>query len=104
MLVGAPGLADAGNKTDKTLTGALGLSRGQQYSVARTILLRHGWLVDVAFSDSSSSAQYGFKEVVCGNGFDAVCSARFIRKKQQIMVMLSPTQDGLLVQDVVNDL
>jgi hypothetical protein len=76
-----------------SLLKTLGLHAGQSYSLAKTQLIAKGWKVDTSYSQAHEAAEphsYGFNEVVCGRGWQAVCSARFLRKDQKIMLTLRP--------------
>lgn len=79
--------------TPSSLLKTLGLQAGQSYGLAKTQLIAKGWKVDSTYAparEAGEIAPYGFKEVVCGNGWHAVCSARFLRNDQEIMLTLRP--------------
>ena len=76
-----------------SLLKTLGLHAGQSYGLAKTQLIAKGWKVDTTYAQVREAGEpppYGFDEVVCGNGWQAVCSARFLRKDQEIMLTLRP--------------
>jgi len=83
---------------DEPLLKNRGLKAGQSYDSAKAQLLKKGWKVDVDYAATSFKFKppYGFKEVVCGNGRDAMCSDRFILKEQEIMLTLRP-EESLVV-------
>jgi len=87
---------------DSGLLKKLGLEKGQSYSTARATLVKRGWQIDYAHAENNQTSPYGFKEVVCGNGWQAVCSARFMRASQEIMLTLQPKKQ-LLVEGASND-
>ena len=75
----------------------LGLKEGQSYALARTQLIRKGWHVDANYALARDEMPpYRLKEVICGNGSNAVCSARFLRKDQEITLTLRPKKILLL--------
>lgn len=92
----------AGNRS---LLKELHLKKGQQYSDAKARLLSAGWMADssnVEESGPSPKTPYGFGEVACGNGWTAVCSARFLRGGREIVLTLQP-RNKLLVDDAWDD-
>jgi hypothetical protein len=83
----------------------LRIKKGQEYSLAKANLIKQGWHIAPTSEDLGNADQappYGFKEVICGNGYDAVCSAHFVRKNQEIMLTLRPKKH-LLVDGAWND-
>lgn len=90
---------------NRSLLKELHLKKDQQYSDAKARLLREGWKTDSSNVDESGpspKAPYGFGEVACGNGWMAVCSARFLRGDREIMLTLQPRNE-LLVDDAWDD-
>lgn len=88
-----------------SLLKTLGLKEGQSYSSAKTQLIGKGWKVDSTYAaarDAGETPPYGFKEVICGNGWQAVCSARFLRNGHEIMLTLRPKK-SLLVEGAWDD-
>jgi hypothetical protein len=88
-----------------SLLQTLGLKEGQSYVSARAQLIGKRWKVDLTYAatrDAGKTPPYGFKEVICGNGWQAVCSARFLRNGQKIMLTLRPNK-SLLVEGVWDD-
>lgn len=88
-----------------SLLKTLGLNEGQSYASAKTHLIGTGWKVDSTYAaarEGGETPPYGFKEVICGNGWQAVCSARFLRKGQEIMLTLRPKKT-LLVEGAWDD-
>jgi hypothetical protein len=82
------------------MLGEFHLRQGQDYSVVKAMLLKRGWDVDTQYGDGTNP--YGFKEVVCGSGWDAVCSARFLLGSRRILLTLKPKKT-LLVDGVWDD-
>jgi hypothetical protein len=87
-------------QTPPSLLGEFQVKQGQGYSVVKAMLLRRGWIVDGSYGNGQKP--YGFSEVVCGNGYDAVCSARFVLGKREILVTLKPGKT-LLVDGLWDD-
>lgn len=88
-----------------SLLKTLGLKEGQSYASAKTQLIHKGWKVDGAYAptrEEDETPPYGFKEVICGNGWQAVCSARFLRNDQAVMLTLQPRR-VLLVDGAWDD-
>ena len=91
--------------SEHSLLKELGLKSGELYASAKTKLLKAGWKVDMAHVDEMNllkSPPYGFREVVCGNGWDASCSARFLREGQEIMLSLRPKKT-LVIDEAWDD-
>lgn len=83
----------------------LGLREGQSYASAKTQLIQKGWKVDAAYASTHEAGEappYGFKEVICGHGWQAVCSARFLRSDKAVMLTLHPRK-VLLVSGASDD-
>lgn len=76
------------------------LKQGQEYSVVKVMLHKQGWANDTSYGDGTNP--YGFNEVVCGAGWDAICSARFVRGTRTILATLKPKKT-LLLDGVWND-
>lgn len=95
-----PLISEAAAQTPPSLLGELQVKQGQRYSVVKAMLLKRGWVTDGSYGDGSKP--YGFSEVVCGNGYDAVCSARFLLGKREILVTLKPDKT-LLVDGLWDD-
>lgn len=89
----------------ESLLKKLGLKPGLPYVSAKAQLIGRGWKVDseyVTLSSDNKPSPYGFTEVVCGNGWDAICSARFLRDDQKVMLTLRPKK-ALVVDGAWND-
>jgi hypothetical protein len=81
------------------------LKEGQSYTSAKTLLIDKGWEVDSTYAserDAGEMPPYGFTEVICGHGRQAVCSARFPRNGREIMLTLRPKKT-LLVEGAWED-
>jgi len=87
-------------RTPSSLLGEFNLKQGQLYSAVKTVLLEHGWAPDTQYGNGA--APFGLNEVVCGDGWDAVCSARFFLGSRKILVILKPKR-ALMVDDIYDD-
>ena len=67
---------------------------GESYSAVRKALYAAGWrAVPVDRSTLVRKAKpYGYDEMVCGEGHQAVCSANFAKAGQVICVLLTPRE------------
>jgi hypothetical protein len=80
--------------------GEFNFQQGQLYSVVKAVLLKRGWTPDTQYGNGT--APFGLNEVVCGNGWDAVCSARFFLGSRKIVVTLKPRR-ALQVDDILDE-
>ena len=87
-------ISQAAAQTPLSLLGELQVKQGQRYSVIKAMLLKRGWDVDGSYGNGSNP--YGFSEVVCGNGYDAVCSARFLLGTREVLITLKPGNTWLV--------
>jgi hypothetical protein len=93
-------ISQAVAQTPPSLLGEFQVKPGQRYSVVKAMLLKRGWVVDGSYGNGSNP--YGFSEVVCGNGYDAVCSSRFLFGTREILITLKPGKT-LLVDGLWDD-
>jgi hypothetical protein len=78
---------------DRNLVKELGLKNGESYASAKAKLIKRGWIIDIAYVEEMKLLEtppYGFREVICGNGWDASCSARYRCEGQAIMLTMRP--------------
>ena len=80
----------------------LGLKSGMEYSSAKERMLHRGWSVD-APEPANHRPYASAPEVTCGQGWDAVCTARFINRGKAVMLTLKPGIDKLTVLDAEPD-
>lgn len=74
--------------------GEFRMKKGMEYSSVKSILEKRGWRAVKEYGNGSNP--YGFDEVVCGNGYQAVCSTRFSLGSRNILVTLLPKKTLLL--------
>jgi hypothetical protein len=86
--VGAP------NQTDITVAKANGLKLGKSYSINRNILMRTSWKVENEDSTSHSPIK-GYPEIFCGEGYDAICQARFSKNGKYLTLVVNQDKKDL---------
>jgi hypothetical protein len=74
-----------------------GLSLGEPYAMSHRKLLRRGWVLDRSRKDEGiEPRQIDAEGLVCGVGWDALCSAVFRRSGHAIVLVLaSGSNSGL---------
>ena len=83
-----------------------GIDAGMSYAKARSTLLSASWQVDDrrgANGQHSAVAYKQFPEIVCGNGRDAICSGRFIRSGEALLLIVDPRKPLLPVTFIERD-
>lgn len=80
---------------------SLGLDLTKPYAAARKILAKTGWASDL--HEDSPHSYPEFPEIVCGNGMDAICSARFIKDGKAIQLTVDQNSKTLLVVHIDDD-
>ena len=88
------------------LARRLGVQLGSGYAAARARLLAASWKADSSRREFSLSKQPEYRqypEVVCGDGRDAVCSGRFMKSGQAILLSIDPAGSTLPVTSVDED-
>jgi hypothetical protein len=80
----------------------LGLKLPLSYSAARKLMVKSSWRIDLSMT-SAPAAYPKHPEISCGNGLDAVCSARFLKHGRAIQLIVDQTQPGLPVVHVYED-
>jgi hypothetical protein len=81
---------------------SLGLRQSESYVHARDKLLKQGWTLDQKGFPEGPDYRL-FPEVVCGRGYDAVCSVRFQKSGIHIMLYVTDHSGRLTVKDVYDD-
>ena len=83
-----------------------GVDKGMSYAKARSILLAASWQVDGsrdATGQRSAAVYKQFPEIVCGNGRDAICSGRFIRNGEALLLIVDQRKPLLPVTFIERD-
>ena len=78
-----------------------GLKLGAKYSITRMQLIKHGWSVDQNWLKENSFSSLYKNELVCGSGFDAICSTVFIKNRTNLFLTLGGTNDEIRLISVV---
>lgn len=89
-----------------SLTKAVGVQLQSSYATARSKLLRSAWTADSAWGESGVHKRLAFQqypEVLCGEGFHAVCTGRFERNGRAILLTINPKTTKLQVTSVDED-
>ena len=92
--------------TPAALARSLGVQPGSSYAAARARILGASWSPDLSQREFSLHAQPEYPqypEVMCGDGRDAVCSGRFVKSGQAIVVSIDPASSTLRVTSVDED-
>jgi hypothetical protein len=110
VLVEERGLWQAEAAPQAPAPGALSRRVGVQlqsgYASARAKLLGTAWKADSSRREFSVHKQLPYRrypEVVCGEGYDAVCSGRFTKSGQAILLTIDPKTRTLQVISVDED-
>ena len=85
---------------------AVGVQLQSGYATARSRLLRAAWVPDSTRGVSGVHQQIAFQqypEVLCGEGYNAVCTGRFEKKGTAILVTINPKTKKLQVTSVDQD-
>lgn len=59
-----------------------GIKVGMPYSRAKALMLKNGWVIDPDEVFGSSNPYKSYPEIVCGEGYDAVCAAGFSKQNR----------------------
>lgn len=85
---------------------SLGFTIGHPYAKARDRLLALSWRPDLGWGLSGVRPVLGYPgypEILCGEGMDAVCTARLTKGTQAILLTIDPDSDTSPVVHVNRD-
>jgi hypothetical protein len=88
------------------LAQSVGVQLDSSYASARAKLLATSWKADSARGEPDASgprAYQQYPEVVCGQGYDAVCTGRFKKAEQAILLTVDQRTSKLRVTSVDKD-
>ena len=88
------------------LVQGLGVPLPSSYASARAKMLGKAWEPDASHGASAVSGHLAYPqypEVVCGEGYDAVCSGRFKKAGDAILLSLDPRTKTLPVTSIDRD-
>lgn len=71
------------------------LRLAEPYSVVKQKLAKQGWQIDHAYLSENSHHASAADEVICGRGWDAVCSTAFKRGNEALYLSFSGTNEGM---------
>jgi hypothetical protein len=110
VLVDEPGEWQAAAAQPPAATGPLAQRLGVQiqsgYATARARLLGTSWKADAGWGRSGVHGQLAYRqypEVLCGEGYDAVCTGRFVKSGRAILLSIDPRTRALRVTSVDED-
>jgi hypothetical protein len=105
LCASATGIAEAAGAA-RTPAKAAGVQLRSAYATARGKLIGSGWRTDAAWGTSGVHAMRAYPkypEVLCGEGYDAVCTGRFEKDGIAILVSIDPKSSALRVTSVDED-
>jgi hypothetical protein len=79
-----------------------GLRLGTPYAEVKRTLVRNGWQIDRVWLRAQTPGRRG-SDLVCGSGYDAVCSTAFVRAGRRASVTLSATNPGMPLVAVTDE-
>lgn len=79
---------------ERKQAAALGLRLGAPYAQVRQQLAKAGWSLDQKWIGEHLMEAPADNGLVCGSGWDAVCTTAFRKNRQIISLVLSGTNDG----------
>jgi hypothetical protein len=88
------------------LVQRLGIQLPSDYPSARARLLRGAWKPDAAWGRSGASgrlAHAAYPEILCGEGYDAVCTGRFEKGDEAVLLVLDRGTRTLRVTAIERD-
>ncbi|XLZ68044.1 serine hydrolase domain-containing protein [Massilia sp. SR12] len=71
-----------------------GLHLADPFSVVKHKLAQQGWVIDRAYLSEDAPQASAAEEMVCGRGWDAVCSTAFKLGNETLYLSMSGTNDG----------
>lgn len=72
-----------------------GLRLADPFTVVKQKLAQQGWQLDRAYMSEDAPQASASEEMICGRGWDAVCSTAFKRGKERLYLNMSGTNDGM---------
>jgi hypothetical protein len=72
-----------------------GLALTAPFTIVKQNLQKQGWKVDRKWLSESEAQPIGEEEMLCGSGYDAICTTAFRRDEAVLVLTLSGTNDGL---------
>lgn len=72
-----------------------GVRLAEPFKIAKQKLLKQGWQLDRKYVSENSSLSHASDEMICGSGWDAICSAAFKRGNEVLYLKMSGTNEGI---------
>ncbi len=88
---------------ERSKATAVGLRLGAPYAQVRQQLAKAGWSLDQKWMGEHLMEPPTENGLVCGSGWDAVCTTAFRKNRQVISLILSATNDGTPLIGVDNE-
>lgn len=82
------------SQAQKRAAASYGLRVGEPYERAKAVLRKDGWVVDEAWLKGQSRNAQLDDDLICGSGWNAVCSTAYKRGHTTIYLVLSKTNVG----------
>lgn len=79
---------------------------GRSYVEAKKDMLANGWKIDIEWRKDgphSKPAYEAFPEILCGSGYQAVCTSRFIKGQAAVLLTIDQNSRAMLVTAVDKD-
>jgi hypothetical protein len=89
-----------------TLARHVGVQLQSGYASARSKLLAASWKAESGWGKSGVHKQLAYRqypEVLCGEGYDAICTGRFEKSGQAILLTIDPRTSTLRVTSIDED-
>jgi hypothetical protein len=81
-------------QAERQVARSYGVDLGTPYAKVKKELMRGGWKIDWDWVRSESEAGRE-SELICGSGYDAVCSATFVQGDRRAYLTLSGSNSGM---------
>jgi hypothetical protein len=76
----------------------LGIKLKTPYANAKKLMLKNGWTLTPTIYLPNHPPYKEFPEIICGEGYDAICSAEFAKENQTMVVSVRALQGRLVVR------
>ena len=91
-------------RQDFALAKTIGFTLSKPYSKVRKRLGKHGWRPDSSWGASGPRLTYpAYPEILCGEGMDAVCTARLLKGRKVILLTVDQWKATIPVVHVDRD-
>jgi len=80
---------------EKQQASKYGLRLGSPYETVKRFLIQNGWFLDQKWMEENALSEPTKKDLICGSGWDAVCSTAYRKNGKTISLLFSGTNDGI---------